>query len=187
MAQNLIFEYCNRNLEEIIQGVKKSSQLEAQATDKRSKNYVLPMDQVRSYMKQILKGMQYVHSQGIIHRDLKPENILINKDGIVKICDFGSAKLLGEKKNTPYIVSRYYRAPELILSCSDYGAPIDIWAIGCIFAEFMTLKPIFAGKTEGSQLLEQIAVLGLPAEDTLRRISATMAEENVKLVNKLDY
>ena len=95
----------------------------------------------------------------------------MNEAGVVKICDFGSAKVLSEKKNTPYIVSRYYRAPELILSCSDYGYKVDIWAIGCIFAEFMTLKPLFPGKTEGSQLLEQIAILGLPSKDTMRRMS----------------
>ena len=78
----------------------------------------------------------------------------MNENGVVKICDFGSAKLMGDKRNTPYIVSRYYRAPELILSCSDYGSSIDVWAIGCIFAEFLTLRPLFPGKTEGSQLIE---------------------------------
>ena len=98
--------------------------------------------------------MAYVHKQGISHRDLKPENILLNEKGTVKICDFGSAKLLDDKLNTPYIVSRYYRAPELILACSDYTEKIDIWAIGCIFAEFLTLRPEFPGKTEGSQLIE---------------------------------
>lgn len=94
--------------------------------------------------------MAYVHEQGISHRDLKPENILIDKKGTIKICDFGSAKILDEKLNTPYIVSRYYRAPELILACSDYTEKIDVWAIGCIFCEFMTLQPLFPGKTEGS-------------------------------------
>jgi len=74
----------------------------------------------------------------------------MNDDGVVKICDFGSAKIIDSKLNTPYIVSRYYRAPELILACSDYTEKIDIWAIGCIFVEFMTLRPIFPGKTEGS-------------------------------------
>lgn len=72
-------------------------------------------------MKQILLGMAYVHEKQISHRDLKPENILMNKEGVIKICDFGSAKMLDEKLNTPYIVSRYYRAPELILACSDYS------------------------------------------------------------------
>ena len=72
--------------------------------------------------------MHYVHSKKICHRDLKPENILKNKDGVVKICDFGSAKVLSPNGlNTPYIVSRYYRAPELILACSDYTDAIDIW------------------------------------------------------------
>ena len=94
--------------------------------------------------------MAYVHKNKIVHRDLNPENILINDQGIVKICDFGSAKILNAKTNTPYIVSRYYRAPELILACSDYSEKIDVWAIGCIFAEFMTLKPFFPGRTEGS-------------------------------------
>ena len=72
--------------------------------------------------------MAYVHKQGVCHRDLKPENILMNNEGCVKICDFGSAKVLSPSGlNTPYIVSRYYRAPELILACSDYSNKIDIW------------------------------------------------------------
>jgi serine/threonine protein kinase len=95
--------------------------------------------------------MKYVHDKGICHRDLKPENILLTDTEIIKICDFGSAKIITPtSKNTPYIVSRYYRAPELILACSDYSNKIDIWAIGCIFAELMTLRPLFPGKTEGS-------------------------------------
>jgi glycogen synthase kinase 3 beta len=109
------------------------------------------MADIRNYMRQILEGMSYVHEREICHRDLKPENILLTEDGIIKICDFGSAKILNEDAtNTPYIVSRYYRAPELILACSDYSNKIDIWAIGCIFAELMTLRPLFPGKTEGS-------------------------------------
>lgn len=72
--------------------------------------------------------MAFVHSYGICHRDLKPENILKNDDGVIKICDFGSAKVMKKDGlNTPYIVSRYYRAPELILACSDYTNKIDIW------------------------------------------------------------
>jgi glycogen synthase kinase 3 beta len=72
--------------------------------------------------------MDFVHKKGITHRDLKPENILKTESGVVKICDFGSAKIIDENgMNTPYIVSRYYRAPELILACSDYTNKIDIW------------------------------------------------------------
>ena len=109
------------------------------------------MEQIKNFMLQILKGMTFVHAKGVCHRDLKPENILMNQEGQVKICDFGSAKVLSpEGLNTPYIVSRYYRAPELILACSDYTNAIDVWAIGCILAEFLTRRPIFPGKTEGS-------------------------------------
>jgi len=101
-------------------------------------------------MYQIFKGMESVHAAGICHRDLKPENILKTVDGVIKICDFGSAKkIIPGVENNPYAVSRYYRAPELILLNRFYNNKVDIWAIGCIFAEFLTLRPIFPGKTEG--------------------------------------
>lgn len=170
-AQNLVFEYCNKNLEEVIQDTKKRVQqlreTHGSAASLGRFGGRIPIDDIKCYMKQILQGMAFVHSKNISHRDLKPENILMNERGVVKICDFGSAKMLDKKMNTPYIVSRYYRAPELILACSDYTEKIDVWAIGCIFAEFMTLRPLFPGKTEGSQLIEQIALLGLPTKDTL--------------------
>ena len=91
-----------------------------------------------------------MHSLGICHRDLKPENILL-RDGEVKICDVGSSKVidLSDKKiNTPYIVSRFYRAPELILANNNYDLSIDIWATGCIIFELFTKEPIFTGKFE---------------------------------------
>ena len=142
IVQNLVFEFCQKNLEEEIQEAKE-------------RKVLIPMAKIKDFMRQILQGMAYVHSKGVCHRDLKPENILMNDKGVVKICDFGSAKVLSENGlNTPYIVSRYYRAPELILACSDYTHAIDVWAIGCILAEFLTLRPIFPGKTEGSQLIE---------------------------------
>lgn len=143
--------------------------------------------------------MAFVHKMGICHRDLKPENILRNEKGIVKICDFGSAKVMSKDSlNTPYIVSRYYRAPELTLSCTDYTNKIDIWgkktnllnllfiAIGCIFAEFLMKKPLFPGKTEGSQLIEQIAILGLPTRDELSRMSKQIDDSKIELVHKID-
>ena len=133
--------------------------------------------------------MAYVHKMGICHRDLKPENILRNEQGDVKICDFGSAKFLnkgGSTLNTPYIVSRYYRAPELTLACSDYTNKIDVWAIGCIFAEFILRKPLFPGKTEGSQLLEQISILGLPSRDQMKQMSSQISEAQIDLVQKID-
>ena len=115
-AQNLIFEFCRTNLEEVIQ------------QHKSTEKYI-PVADVRRFLRQNLEGMMYVQARSVTHRDLKPENILLTEEGVIKICDFGSAKVLDEEGalNTPYIVSRYYRAPELILACSDYTNKIDIW------------------------------------------------------------
>lgn len=107
-----------------------------------------------------------------MHRDLKPENILISPKGIVKICDFGSSKHIDPNgKNTPYIVSRYYRAPELNLCITQYGAPIDIWAIGCILAELVTKDPLFQGTEEGNQLFAIFKVLGSPSKEEYEELS----------------
>jgi serine/threonine protein kinase len=114
-SQNLVFEYCNDNLESVIQ------------RNKREDVYI-EIHIVREYMRQILMGLKHCHSQNICHRDLKPENILVKEKTKIKICDFGSGKILtGDGHNTPYIVSRYYRAPELIMGCTDYTTKIDIW------------------------------------------------------------
>ena len=98
---------------------------------------------------------------------MKPENVLFTEDERVKICDFGSSKFIhkGQTTSTPYIVSRYYRAPELLLGMNSYDDKIDVFAAGCIMAELFTLTPIFPGKTEGLQLFEQICVLGKPASN----------------------
>lgn len=106
-------------------------------------------------MYQLLNGLAGIHSKKVAHRDLKPENILVSSCGKIKICDFGSSKIVNEKGlNTPYIVSRYYRAPELILCITKYSVEIDIWAAGCILAELFLLKPLFKGSTEGDQLFK---------------------------------
>ena len=107
---------------------------------------------IKLYAFQIFKGLQEIHSKNIVHRDLKPENILLDdrtNPSTIKICDFGSAKFLGRKNNTPYVVSRLYRAPELLLAIREYTNKIDIWAAGCIFVEMITLEPIFHGDSEG--------------------------------------
>jgi len=173
-AQNIVFEFCDTNLEAVIQQHKKNSRF-------------IDIGLIRHFMKQILQGIAYCHKVGVCHRDLKPENILLTEEQIVKICDFGSAKVLStDGLNTPYIVSRYYRAPELIMGCSDYKNSIDIWAIGCIFAELLTLRPLFPGKTEGSQLLEQIAILGLPKKEDLENISEQLNAQTIETILKVD-
>lgn len=113
-------------------------------------------------MYQIFNGLAHMHKAKISHRDLKPENILMKNldDGqaLVKICDLGSSKNIDmvNHMNTPYVVSRYYRSPELVLGCFKYDFSIDIWATGCILFELITKKPMFPGDMEGKQVLEQV-------------------------------
>ena len=89
-------------------------------------------------MYQMLKAVKYIHDQNLIHRDIKPENLLISKHGILKLCDFGFARKLSKRKDamlTDYVSTRWYRAPELLVGDAAYSKAVDIWSIGCIFAE----------------------------------------------------
>jgi serine/threonine protein kinase len=116
----------------------------------------------------------------IVHRDLKPENVLFTEDERVKICDFGSSKFISRErtKSTPYIVSRYYRSPELLLGSNTYDDKIDIFATGCIMAELFTMTPIFPGKTEGLQFFEHMCVLGKPTKEYLKKFNLPTQFQN---------
>ncbi|CAD8186337.1 unnamed protein product [Paramecium octaurelia] len=147
MIQNIILEFMDQNLEDII-------------GDHRKRKTYLESKELKNYLYQMLKGLDQIHRKHIAHRDLKPENILV-KDGKIKLCDFGSAKQLNPSTiNTPYIVSRFYRAPELLLGVTEYDVSIDIWAIGCIMAELALLEPLFIGKSEGDQFFQILRILG---------------------------
>merc|ERR1711934_1002001 len=110
------------------------------------------------FIYELLRGLKYIHSANVLHRDLKPSNLLLNA-----ICDFGLARTNSEKEYmTEYVVTRWYRAPELLLSCAVYTAAIDIWSVGCIFAELLGRKPLFPGKDYVHQLNLITRVLGSP-------------------------
>lgn len=107
--------------------------------------------QIKCYMKQLLKGIEHCHSLGILHRDIKTANILVNNKGILKIGDFGLAKLHGPESREPltsHVVTLWYRPPELLLGCTKYGMYVDLWSVGCVFAELFLGRPILKGKTE---------------------------------------
>mmetsp|Transcript_19953 Transcript_19953/g.43666 ORF Transcript_19953/g.43666 Transcript_19953/m.43666 type:complete len:378 (-) Transcript_19953:354-1487(-) len=124
-------------------------------------------DHCQYFIYQILRGLKYVHTANVLHRDLKPSNLLLNASCDLKICDFGLARTSNEKGfMTEYVVTRWYRAPELLLSCEEYTASIDVWSVGCIFAELLGRKPLFPGKDYIHQLKLIIQVLGSPAEET---------------------
>lgn len=102
----------------------------------------LTEEQIKKFIKQIVKGVEYMHKLGYIHRDLKPENILVAEDNTLKIGDLGTAKRMSDPfPYTNYVSTRWYRAPECVLSTTDYTSAVDIFAIGCIMAELYTLKP----------------------------------------------
>ena len=147
-------EFCDGSLEDVLRRAE-------------SKKKAIDMNQIKHYVWQIFNGLSFMHEKSIAHRDLKPENILLlapegealyESDPLtheVKICDLGAAKVLSQSGlNTPYVVSRYYRAPELILGSNQYDCSIDVWSVGCILFELITRTPLFPGDTEGLQVLE---------------------------------
>ncbi|KAK1322384.1 hypothetical protein QJS10_CPA03g00750 [Acorus calamus] len=117
---------------------------------------------------QILRGLKYIHSANVLHRDLKPSNLLLNANCDLKICDFGLARVTSETDfMTEYVVTRWYRAPELLLNSSEYTAAIDVWSVGCIFMELMDRKPLFPGRDHVHQLRLLMELIGTPNEDDL--------------------
>jgi serine/threonine protein kinase len=106
----------------------------------------LSEEHIQFFVYQLLRGLKYLHTGGVVHRDLKPSNLLLNGNCELRICDFGLARAeVNQELMAEYVVTRWYRAPELLLSCSDYGPPIDMWSVGCILAELLGRKPLFPG------------------------------------------
>uniref|UniRef100_A0A0D9XR57 mitogen-activated protein kinase n=1 Tax=Leersia perrieri TaxID=77586 RepID=A0A0D9XR57_9ORYZ len=128
------------------------------------------------FLYQLLRGLKYIHTANVFHRDLKPKNILANADCKLKICDFGLARVAFSDTPTAifwtdYVATRWYRAPELCGSFfSKYTPAIDIWSIGCIFAELLTGKPLFPGKNVVHQLDIITDLLGTPSTEAISRI-----------------
>lgn len=138
-------------------------------------------DHCQYFIYQLLRGLKYIHSANILHRDLKPSNLLLNANCDLKICDFGLARTSKEKEfMTEYVVTRWYRAPELLLSCHEYTTAIDIWSVGCIFAELLGRKPLFPGKDYVHQLNLITKVIGSPLEEELHFISSEKARRYIR-------
>jgi len=124
--------------------------------------------ETKTLMQQICSATEYLHSNWIMHRDLKTSNLLLNNRGEIKLADFGMARYTSNPppKLTQLVVTLWYRAPELLLGAEDYGFEIDVWSIGCIFAELLTREPIFQGKNEVGQLSAIFNVLGTPTRES---------------------
>ncbi|KAJ6480287.1 kinase-like domain-containing protein [Mycena sanguinolenta] len=145
----------------------------------------------QSFIYQTLCGLKYIHSANVLHRDLKPGNLVVNTDSKLKICDFGLARGYipgGGTSNsagnqglmTEYVATRWYRAPEIMLSFANYTTAIDIWSVGCVLAELLGGKPLFKGRDYVDQLNQILHYLGTPSEDTVRRVGSPRAQDYIR-------
>jgi cyclin-dependent kinase len=126
----------------------------------------LEINIVKSFLYQLLTGVAYCHHHRVLHRDLKPQNLLINREGELKLADFGLARAFGipVRSYTHEVVTLWYRAPDVLLGSRKYSTPVDIWSIGCIFAEMVNGSPLFKGTTDETQLDMIFRLMGTPNE-----------------------
>lgn len=122
---------------------------------------------LKSFLYQLLMGVAYCHHHRVLHRDLKPPNLLINREGQLKLADFGLARAFGipVRSYTHEVVTLWYRAPDVLMGSRRYSTPVDIWSCGCIFAEMANGRPLIAGTSEADQLDRIFRLLGTPAPE----------------------
>lgn len=165
----------------------------------------VPDNLTKQIVYQTLLGVAYIHRQGVVHRDIKPENILLTGNmsycpkhvslinssmkfftakGQVKLCDFGFARMLSPGENyTDYVATRWYRAPELLVGDTNYGTPVDVWAIGCVFAELVRGDALWPGRSDVDQLYLIRRTLG----DLLPRHLAIFSSNEFFKVSRFSY
>ncbi|XP_067646418.1 cyclin-dependent kinase 1 [Eurosta solidaginis] len=150
----LIFEFLSMDLKKYMDSLPPEKPMEAEL--------------VRSYLYQITSAILFCHKRRVLHRDLKPQNLLTDRKGVIKVADFGLGRSFGipVRIYTHEIVTLWYRAPEVLLGSQRYSCPVDIWSIGCIFAEMATRKPLFQGDSEIDQLFRIFRILKTPTEET---------------------
>ncbi|XP_078516329.1 MAPK/MAK/MRK overlapping kinase isoform X3 [Lissotriton helveticus] len=141
----------------------------------RVRRHPLPETRIKNYMFQLCKSLDHIHRNGIFHRDVKPENILVKQD-VLKLGDFGSCRSVYSKQPyTEYISTRWYRAPECLLTDGYYSYKMDMWSVGCVFFEITSLRPLFPGSNELDQISKIHDVVGTPAEVTLKKFKQSRA------------
>lgn len=132
---------------------------------------------LKSYLYQILEALLFCHKRRVIHRDLKPQNLLIDSNGVIKLADFGLARafIIPVRPYTHEVVTLWYRAPEVLLGCPRYATPVDMWSVGCIFAEMATKRPLFIGDSEIDQLFRIFRTMGTPTEENWPGVTSLKA------------
>jgi len=169
----LVFEYLDKDLKKHMddsETICKNADIAIDQSGDRSKRSRkaggLPENLAKSYLRQLLSGIAYCHTHRVLHRDLKPQNLLIDNRGNIKLADFGLARAFGVpvRNFTHEVVTLWYRPPEILLGEKIYSTAVDIWSLGCIFAEMLTKKPLFPGDSEIDQLFRIFRLLGTPDE-----------------------
>jgi serine/threonine protein kinase len=147
----LVFEFLEKDLKKFLDGQRRGLQAML----------------IKSYAYQILAGLCYCHCRRVIHRDMKPQNLLLNRQGLIKLCDFGLARAftIPLRSYTHEVVTLWYRAPEILLGSEFYSIGVDVWSVGCIIAEMFARRPLFPGDSEIDQLHQIFRILGTPTED----------------------
>lgn len=131
----------------------------------------LSQDHIKVFLYQILRGVKYLHSAKIIHRDIKPGNLLVNSNCVLKICDFGLARVEEEdstKHMTQEVVTQYYRAPEILMGAKHYTTAVDMWSVGCIFGELLGRRILFQAQSPIQQLELITDLLGTPSVNDMK-------------------
>ncbi|KAG9877939.1 cell division control protein 2 serine/threonine protein kinase, partial [Aureobasidium melanogenum] len=167
----LVFEYLDLDLKKYMEALPVSQggrgkPLPEGCMDGRAGHMGLGEAMVKKFMHQLCAGIRYCHAHRILHRDLKPQNLLIDKEGNLKLADFGLARAFGVplRTYTHEVVTLWYRAPEILLGGRQYSTGVDMWSVGCIFAEMATRKPLFPGDSEIDEIFKIFRILGTPTE-----------------------
>eukprot|EP00994_Dinema_validum_P006586 NODE_496_length_1630_cov_89.496521_g356_i0.p1 GENE.NODE_496_length_1630_cov_89.496521_g356_i0~~NODE_496_length_1630_cov_89.496521_g356_i0.p1 ORF type:complete len:416 (-),score=111.77 NODE_496_length_1630_cov_89.496521_g356_i0:241-1488(-) len=141
----------------------------------------LTEDHAQFFLYQLLRGLKAIHSAGVLHRDLKPSNIVVNANCDLKICDFGLAREQDlQNEMTDYVATRWYRAPELLMQWRGYSGAVDVWSVGCIFAEMFGRKPLFPGRNYLDQLHIILEVVGSPSNKDIEGIGSEKARNYIR-------
>ncbi|KAK5946321.1 Cyclin-dependent kinase catalytic subunit [Knufia obscura] len=167
----LVFEFLDLDLKKYMEALPVAEGGRGKALPEGSQDMQrlgLGKEMVKKFMAQLVEGIRYCHSHRILHRDLKPQNLLIDRDGNLKLADFGLARAFGVplRTYTHEVVTLWYRAPEILLGGRQYSTGVDMWSVGAIFAEMCTRKPLFPGDSEIDEIFKIFKLLGTPDENT---------------------
>ncbi|KAJ4150633.1 hypothetical protein LMH87_011373 [Akanthomyces muscarius] len=167
----LVFEFLDLDLKKYMESLPVSDGGRGKALPEGSSTILSRLGMgdvvIKQFMRQLCEGIRYCHSHRVLHRDLKPQNLLIDRDGNLKLADFGLARAFGVplRTYTHEVVTLWYRAPEILLGGRQYSTGVDMWSVGCIFAEMCTRKPLFPGDSEIDEIFKIFRALGTPSED----------------------